>query len=103
MIVEFLPTCVISTLEANRLLHKDCEAYLAHVINTSTPKVTLENVPIVQEFLDVFFEDLPRLPPDRELEFGIDLLLGSAPIFIPPYRMALAKLKKVEDTTTRPG
>ena len=42
------------SLEAKRLLHKGCEAYLAHVIDTSTPKVTLESVSIVREFLDVF-------------------------------------------------
>ena len=42
-----LPMYVISALEANRLLHKGCEAYLAHVINTSTPKVTLESVLIM--------------------------------------------------------
>ena len=39
--------CVISNLEAKRLLHKGCEAYLAHVIDTSTPKVTLENMQVV--------------------------------------------------------
>ena len=88
-----LPTCVISALEAKRLLHKDCEAYLAHVIDTLTLEVTLESVPIVREFSNVFFKDLPRLPPDRELEFGIDLLLKSIFIFIPPYRMAPTKLK----------
>ena len=42
-----LPMCVISTLEAERLLHKVCEAYLAHVIDTSTSKLALENVLIV--------------------------------------------------------
>ena len=42
-----LPTCVILALEAKRLLHKGCEAYLAHVIHTSIPKVILESVPIV--------------------------------------------------------
>ena len=49
----------------------------------------------MQEFSDVFSEDLPRLPPDRELEFGIELLSGSAPIFIPPYKMAPAELKEL--------
>ena len=88
--------CVILALEAKRLLHKGCEAYLAHVINISTSKMTLENVPIVQEFSDVFLKDLPRLPHDRELEFGIDLLSGSAPISIPSYKMALTKLKKLK-------
>ena len=56
--------CVISALEAKRLLHKGCEAYLAHVIDKSSPKVTLENVSIVQEFLNMFPENLPSLPPD---------------------------------------
>ena len=44
----------------------------------------------------MFFKDLPRLLPDRELEFDIDLLPESAPIFIPPYRMALIELKKMK-------
>ena len=88
--------CVISALKAKRLLHKGCEAYLAHVIDTSTLGVTLESVSIVREFSDVFLENLPRLPPDRELEFGIDLLLGSALISIPLYRKALAELKELK-------
>ena len=93
---RFLPTCVISAVEAKRLLHKDCEAYLEHVINTSTPKVTLENVPLVLEFSDVFLEYLPRLPPYRELELCIDLLPEIAPIFILSYRIAPAKFKELK-------
>ena len=78
--LRVLPTCVILALEAKRLLHKGCEAYLAYVI-ISTPEVTLENMPIVREFSDVFLEDLPGLPSNRELEFCIDLLPGTTPIF----------------------
>ena len=44
---RILPMCVISALEAKRLLHKGCEAYLAHVVDISTPKVTLGSVSIV--------------------------------------------------------
>ena len=55
---RILPTCVISALEAKRLLHKVCEAYLAHVIDTLTLQVTLGSVSIVREFLNVFFKDL---------------------------------------------
>ena len=91
-----LHTCVILALEAKRLLHKGCEAYLAHVVDTSTPKVTLRSVPIVREFSDVFLKDLPRLPLDRELEFGIDLLSRSVPISIPSYRMAPIELKELK-------
>ena len=64
---RILPTCVISALEAKRLLHKGCEVYLAYVINKSSSEVTIENVPIVCEFSDVFSDDLPGLPPDKEL------------------------------------
>ena len=44
----------------------------------------------------MFFEDLPSLSLDKELEFGINLLSGSAPISIPPYRMALTELKELK-------
>jgi len=54
-------------------------------------------IPIVCEFPDVFLEDLPGLPPDRDIEFKIDLIPGTAPISRRPYRMPsneLAELKK---------
>ena len=82
--LRVLLTCVISALEAKRLLHKDYKAYLACVIDTSTPKMTLESVPIVRGFSYVFPKNLPRLPPDKELEFGINFVPRSAPISIPP-------------------
>ena len=53
--------------------------------------------PVVKEFLDVFPEDLPGLPPDRVLEFFIDVIPGTTPISKAPYRMVpveLAELKK---------
>ena len=91
-----LPLCVILILEAKRLLHKRCEAYLAHVVNKSSSEVTLDSVPMVQEFPDVFIEDLPSLPPDRELEFRIELLSGSPLISTPPYMMAPVELKELK-------
>ena len=51
---------------------------------------------MVQEFLEVFPEDLPGLPLDREIEFVIDLLPGTAPISKAPYRMAPAELKELK-------
>ena len=93
---RILPTCVISALEAKRLLHKGYEAYLAHVIDKSSSKITLENIPIVIEFSDFFPEDFMGLPLDRELEFEIKLLPCSSPISILPYRMAPAELKELK-------
>jgi len=58
--------------------------------------VPLPQIPLVCEFPDVFPEELPGLPPDREVEFAIELILGTAPISRRPYRMSpneLAELK----------
>ena len=57
----------------------------------------LASIPVVCEFLYVFPKDLPGLPPDREVEFSIELEPSTAPISRRPYRMApkeLAKMKK---------
>ena len=51
---------------------------------------------VVQDFLDVFQENLQSLPPVREIDFAIDLVLGTAPIFEIPYRMAPAELKELK-------
>ena len=91
-----LSTCVTSALEAKRLLHKGRKAYLAHVIDTLTSKMTLESVLVVREFSDLFPNYFPRLPSNRELEFGIDLLPRSVPISISLYRMALVELKELK-------
>ena len=91
-----LATCVISALEAKRLLFKGCESYLAHVVDTSVTEVKLENVPIVCQFPNVFLEDLPGLPPDGELEFRIKVLPSSTLISILPYRMEPIELKELK-------
>ena len=93
---RILPTYVISTLETRKLLHKGCETYLAHVIDKSLSEVTVVNMLVICEFPDVFLEDLLGLPPDREFVFEIELLLGSALISIPPYKMTLAELKELK-------
>ena len=88
--------CVISALKAKRLLHNGCEAYLANVVDKSTLEVALDSVSVVREFPDVFLKDLSSLPPNRELEFKIELLSGSAPISISPYRMTPTELKQLK-------
>jgi hypothetical protein len=58
---------------------------------------TVHDVPVVRDYPDVFPEELPGMPPDRDVEFIIDLLPGTGPIAKRPYRMSvdeLAELKK---------
>ena len=53
-------------------------------------------MPIVCEFPNVFPEALPDLPSEQEIEFGIDVILGTEPILIPPYRMTPVELKELK-------
>jgi hypothetical protein len=93
-----LPTLphMISALRANRFLRKGCRGFLASVVDLQKKELEIVDIPVVREFPDVFPEDLPGLPPDREVEFSIDLVPGTAPISKAPYRMAPAELKELK-------
>ena len=54
----------------------------------------LEDIPIVKEFPDVFLDDILGLPPDRAIEFVIELIPGTEPISISPYKINPANLKE---------
>ena len=58
--------------------------------------VVREEVPVVQDFPDVFLEELPGMPPDREIEFLIELLPDTAPISKRPYRMPPNDLEEIK-------
>ncbi|XP_027351202.1 uncharacterized protein LOC113862311 [Abrus precatorius] len=53
-------------------------------------------IPVVTDFLEVFPEDVSKLPPEREIEFAIDLILGASPISVVPYRMSPVELAAVK-------
>ncbi|GKB82073.1 putative reverse transcriptase domain-containing protein [Tanacetum coccineum] len=82
-------------MKARRYLSRGCHDFMAHVIDTSFEKKGVEDVPIVNEFLDVFPEDLPGIPPERQVEFRIDLVLGATPIAKTPYRLAPSEMKEL--------
>ncbi|GKD06135.1 putative reverse transcriptase domain-containing protein [Tanacetum coccineum] len=79
-------TClnIISCTKTQKYMLKGCPIFLAHVTTKETEdkseKKRLEDVPIVQNFPEVFPEDLPGLPPTRQVEFQIDLIHGDAPV-----------------------
>ncbi|KAA3460519.1 DNA/RNA polymerases superfamily protein [Gossypium australe] len=87
---------VVSALKAEKMVKKGCEAYVVHVYALEAKESAVEKVRTVKEFADVFPEELPGLPPDREVEFGIDLLPGTAPVSIAPYRMAPKELVELK-------
>ena len=83
-------------IKAKKLLRKGCQGYLAYVINKEAKPVELQQIPVVREFEDVFSKELPGLPPEREIEFSVELLPSISPILIAPYRMAPTELKELK-------
>ncbi|KAK1685186.1 hypothetical protein QYE76_046034 [Lolium multiflorum] len=72
----------------------------------SLKEVKIEDIPVVNEFQDVFPKELPGMPPDREIEFTIDLIPGTTPIAQPPYKMGpkeLVELKAQIDDLEQKG
>ena len=90
------PSGLISVIYARCLLQKGCSGFLAHIVDTRSDEARIEDVPVVRDFQDVFPDDLPGPPPEREVDFPIDLVPGTAPISLPPYRMAPAELKELK-------
>ncbi|GKA65628.1 hypothetical protein Tco_0765335, partial [Tanacetum coccineum] len=66
-------------------------------VEDKSKKKRLEDVPIVQNFPDVFLEDLPGLPPTQQMEFQIDLIPGAAPVARAPYRLAPYEMKELSE------
>ncbi|KAL8104528.1 hypothetical protein AgCh_028665 [Apium graveolens] len=89
----------LTIAQVKKLLRQNCEAYLAHVVDTSKKVPTLEAIPVVNEFPDVFPDvfpdDLPGLLPEREIEFAIDLAPGTEPVSKAPYRMTPVEMKEL--------
>ena len=85
-----------SSLHGSMTLHLMDHKSLTHTVNHAEGK-SLVDIPVLCEYPDVFPEDLPGMPSDRNVEFAIELQLGTAPISRRPYHMPpseFVKLKK---------
>ena len=87
---------MISSIKALSFVRNGCEAYFAYVIDTKMTEKKIESVPVVCEFPDVFSEELPGLPPIREVEFGIELVLETTPISMASSRLAPTEWKELK-------
>ncbi|GKB13529.1 putative reverse transcriptase domain-containing protein [Tanacetum coccineum] len=90
---------IISCTRTHKYIQKGCQVYLAQVTSKKAEdkleEKRLEDVPIVREFPKVFPEDLPGLPPARQVEFQIDLVPGDAPVARAPYRLTPAEMQEL--------
>jgi hypothetical protein len=86
----------ISSLQLQKSMCKGGKLYVILAINEKGVAEGLENLSVVKVFVDIFLEDLPGMPLERELEFTIDLKLGTEPIARTPYRMLTLKLQELK-------
>ena len=66
------------------------------MVDTVKARPSIFDIPTVSDFLEVFPEEFPGLPPQREIEVAIDVVPGATPASITPYRMAPVELKELK-------
>ncbi|GJT87764.1 putative reverse transcriptase domain-containing protein [Tanacetum coccineum] len=88
---------VISCIKARKYIERGCHLLLAHVTEKEKSEKRLEDVPVICDFPEVFPDDLPGLPPSRQVEFKIDLVPGAAPVARAPYRLAPSEMKELSE------
>ncbi|GKB98677.1 putative reverse transcriptase domain-containing protein [Tanacetum coccineum] len=91
---------VISSIRTQKYIDQGCQVFLIQMMKeekTEIPERRIEDVPVVRDFPEVFPEDLPGLPPTRQVEFHIELIPGAAPVARAPYRLAPAEMKELAE------
>ncbi|GJX17986.1 putative reverse transcriptase domain-containing protein [Tanacetum coccineum] len=86
---------IVSCIKTQKYIKKGCELFLAQVTEQESKEKRLEDVPVIRDFPEVFPEELPGLPPPRQVEFRIDLIPGAAPVARAPYRLAPSEMKEL--------
>ncbi|XP_028059890.1 uncharacterized protein LOC114263524 [Camellia sinensis] len=92
------PPYLISFMKVKKLLRKGCRGYLCCALIESLGGASIETIPVVSDFPDVFPNDLLGDLIDREIEFTIDVTPGTQPISKTPYRMLTTELKELKLT-----
>nr|GEZ05181.1 putative reverse transcriptase domain-containing protein [Tanacetum cinerariifolium] len=88
---------IISCIKARNYIENGCELFLAQVTGTVSKEKRVEDVPVICGFPEVFPEDLPGLPPPRQVKFRIDLIPGATPVARMPHRLAPSELKELSE------
>ncbi|GJV72958.1 putative nucleotidyltransferase, ribonuclease H [Tanacetum coccineum] len=86
--------------KTQKYIDQGCQVFLIQMIKeekTEIPERRIEDVPVVRDFPKVFPEDLPGLPPTRQVEFHIELIPEAAPVARAPYRLAPAEMKELAE------
>nr|GFB46229.1 hypothetical protein [Tanacetum cinerariifolium] len=86
---------VVSCMKVKKYVDRGSYLFVAQVVKMELAERRLEDVPVICKFPDVFPEDLPGIPPPRQVEFEIELVPGAAPVARAPYRLAPSEMKEL--------
>ncbi|KAA3466929.1 alcohol-forming fatty acyl-CoA reductase-like [Gossypium australe] len=87
---------IVSVIEAFKMVRKGYTSFLTYNFYSQASKPKIEEIVLVRDYPNVFPEELPGLPPEREVKFGIEVVLGMTPIPTTPYQMAPIELKELK-------
>ncbi|GJS16726.1 putative reverse transcriptase domain-containing protein [Tanacetum coccineum] len=96
-------TRLSKAVKTRKYIEKGYELFLAQVTEQESKEKRLEDVPIIRDFLEVFLEELPGLPPPRQVELRIDLIPGAAPVARCAKSFSTTKLKEFQATARLQG
>nr|GEW17878.1 putative reverse transcriptase domain-containing protein [Tanacetum cinerariifolium] len=85
---------LISCIKPKRYISQGCQIFMIQVVEKKSNEKILEDIPVVKEFPD---EDLPGLPPVRQVEFQINLIPGAVPVACTPYRLAPSEMQELSN------
>ncbi|GJR40575.1 putative reverse transcriptase domain-containing protein [Tanacetum coccineum] len=88
---------LISCIKTEMYISRGYQVFVAQVMEKKSAEKRLEDIPVVREFLEVFPEDLPGIPPVCQVEFQIDLMPGAAPVARAPYRLAPSEMQELSE------
>ncbi|GJT69448.1 reverse transcriptase domain-containing protein [Tanacetum coccineum] len=83
---------IISAIKMHKYLKRECFAFLAHVVERDQKVKSIQDIPVVKNYPEVFPENLLGPPPSRQVEFQIKLVPGAAPVAKALYRLAPSKM-----------
>ncbi|GJS33239.1 putative reverse transcriptase domain-containing protein [Tanacetum coccineum] len=86
---------VISCIKARKYVERGHQLFVVHVTEKEPKEKRLEDVPVIRDFPEVFPDDLPGLPPPRQVEFRIEFVPGAAPVARAPYWLAPSEMKEL--------
>eukprot|EP00253_Pinus_taeda_P029659 PITA_29659 len=88
----------ITASQLAKCIRNRCQVYAIQVSYAETKNKgnSLEHLPVIKEFADVFPEEIPGLPPKRDIDFTIELIPGATPVSRAPYRMSVPELTELK-------